>query len=138
MGQYTRQDNKKQSPVEKELYEKYKKTLKKYKPIVQTIADGAMYAVKGEGLNKKKKKLVKSLEQRGKRGRPKKCDKVIYYQNTDELLKLLDKYTSLKSAGHNNVDNYIVDILDELLNKRVIDISDYNGCFKKYFPDYIK
>lgn len=131
-GQYTRQDNKKTAESEKALYEQKKETLKKYKTIVETIAAGSEYVVTGQG---KKPKLVK---QKGKRGRPKINKTTVYYNSIDELFQHLDNYTSAKLAGHNDVDDIIVDILDELLNKKAISQDIYNQTFKKYFPDYIK
>ena len=82
----------------------------------------------GEGLHKHK--LVK---QKRRRGRPKIKPDLIVYSNLDDLAAKLKEYIIAKEAGNTGLDNYINEILDELLEKKCINKDDYDNIFKRYF-----
>lgn len=132
-GQHLSAKSKKTEDEKADLQSK-KQTLEKYRKAVNIVAQARGYVISGEGIFRKKK----LIRQKGKRGRPKGLSKILFYNNDNELFSLLDKFTTAKSAGHNNNDNTIVDILDTLLQKHKITKIQYDNYFKIYFPEYIK
>jgi hypothetical protein len=82
----------------------------------------------GEGV--KKKKLVKL--KRG-RGRPRKNPDVILYKKSEDLIEKLSEYCAGKEAGNTGLDNYIVSILDELLETKTISKDEYNKIYTNVF-----
>lgn len=132
IGQYLRADSKKMDK-EKEVYKSQKETLKKYKEkmIALKISNEQFTVPKktGKGLNNKK--LVKP--KRG-RGRPKKNepDPIIYISPYD-LCQKLHYFWTEKKAGNTGLDNIINSILDELLEIKKIDKTEYNNLYKNIF-----
>ena len=45
----------------------------------------------------------------------------------------LNEYITAKEAGNTGLDNYINEILDELLEKKCINKDDYDNIFKSIF-----
>ena len=63
----------------------------------------------------------------------KKVTDVIYYSSPDDLCSRLAELCVVKQAGNNGVDNDINAILDELLQKNVINKTEYNSLYNKIF-----
>ena len=82
----------------------------------------------GKGL--RTHKLVK--QKRG-RGRPKIKPDLIVYNNPDDLAIKLKEYILAKEAGNTGLDNYINEILDEMLEKKYINKDGYDNIFKSIF-----
>src|SRR6478609_3374404 len=82
----------------------------------------------GKGL--RTHKLVK--QKRG-RGRPKTKPDLIVYSNPDDLAIKLKEYILAKEAGNTGLDNYINEMLDELLEKKCINKDGYDSIFKNIF-----
>jgi len=129
LGQYLGTNSKK-TEQEKGMYQAQKQTLQLYEKKINALTHSKQFEVKdGEGV--KKKKLVKL--KRGK-GRPRKNPDVILYKRSDELIEKLKEYCAGKEAGNTGVDNYIVSILDELLETKTISKDDeYNKIFTNIF-----
>ena len=117
---------KKAEVPKKEVYESQKKTLAKYRDILKKVKAGS--ELLGEGLKKKKKKLVRI--KRG-RGRPK-GDPVVYYENSDQLVKQLYENLAALRSGNNGVYNTAVGILDELLKIKAITKKEYDEIYSKF------
>jgi len=126
LGQFLGVGSKK-SVAEKTMYESQKKTLETYRDILISTEKGSKLI--GEGLKKRKKKLVK--RKRG-RGRPK-GDNPIIYENPDQLVRQLDENVTALHAGNDGVYNTAVGILDELLRIRKISKNDYDDIYKNSF-----
>ena len=63
----------------------------------------------------------------------KKVNDVIYYSSPHDLRSRLAELCVVKQAGNNGVDNTIYAILDELLEKNVINKTEYNSLYNKIF-----
>src|SRR5271170_6197164 len=116
---------------EKDKYESRKQTLKLYKNKIEGLEGAKQFIVSkktGEGLHKHK--LVK--QKRGK-GRPKLKPDLIVYSHPGDLVYKLGEYIIAKEAGNTSLDNYITEILDELLEKKCISKDDYDNTYKRYF-----
>ena len=112
---------------EKAVYESRKQTLKLYKGKIKLVEAAQQVIVKsGEGL----RKLVKP--KRG-RGRPRQYPDVVLYNHPDELCKKLYELEAAKAAGNTGLDNIINAILDELLDIKYIDKTEYNNLYKNIF-----
>ena len=130
LGQYLGTNSKK-TELEKGMYQSQKQTLQLYEKKINALVYSKQFEVKdGEGV--KKKKLVKL--KRGK-GRPRKNPDVILYKRSDELIEKLKEYCAGKEAGNTGVDNYIVSILDELLETKTISKDEYTKIFINIFND---
>lgn len=130
IGQYLRDDSKK-SEREKEMYKSQKITLELYKNKIEGLKEATQLFVSrktGEGMYRHK--LVK---QKKGRGRPKTKLDLVVYSNLDDLATKLNKYITAKEAGNTGVDNYITEILDELLEKKGISIDEHNKIFQDTF-----
>ena len=126
IGQHLGASSKK-TDVEKMMYESRKKTLEKYRDNLNKAKAGS--ELLGEGLKRKKKKLVKP--KRG-RGRPQ-GDHVITYENPNQLVKQLEEHLIALHAGNNGVYNTAVTILDELLMIKAITKEVYDVIYKNNF-----
>ena len=126
IGQHLGASSKK-TDVEKMMYESRKKTLEKYRDNLNKAKAGS--ELLGEGLKRKKKKLVKP--KRG-RGRPQ-GDHVITYENPNQLVKQLEEHLIALHAGNNGVYNTAVTILDELLMIKAITKEGYDEIWKNHF-----
>ena len=112
---------------EKAVYESRKQTLKLYKGKIKLVEAAQQVIVKsGEGL----RKLVK--QKRG-RGRPRQYPDVMLYNHPDELCKKLYELEAAKAAGNTGLDNIINAILDELLDIKYIDKTEYNNLYTNIF-----
>jgi len=130
IGQYLREDSKK-SDKEKDVYKSRKQTLELYKNKIEGLKGAKQFIVSkksGEGIHKHK--LVK--QKRG-RGRPKMKPDLIVYSNPDDLAIKLREHIMAKEAGNTSLDNYINEILDELLEKKCINKDGYDNIFKSIF-----
>ena len=124
------------SEDEKEKYRSYETTLAKYDEVLKLIKGGREYVDlqrKGEGI--KRKKLV---QQKRAPGRPRVQPIPIMYKSSQELAEKLAENIAAKEAGHTGVDDYIIAILDELLNIKEISKLEFDQFYKIYFPSYIK
>jgi hypothetical protein len=121
--------NSKKTEQEKEMYQSRKETLQLYEKKINALDKSRQFEVK-EGKGVKQKKLVKL--KRG-RGRPRKNPDVILYKRSDELIEKLHEYCAGKEAGNTGLDNYIVSILDELLETKTISKDEYNKIFSNIF-----
>jgi len=122
---------KKATPAEKEMYKSQRETLLLYKNKIEGLKGAKQFIVSkktGEGLHKHK--LVK--QKRG-RGRPKIKPDLIVYNNPDDLAIKLKEYILAKEAGNTGLDNYINEMLDELLEKKCINKDGYDSIFKNIF-----
>jgi hypothetical protein len=130
IGQFLRKDSKK-TDGEREVYKSQKKTLELYQNKIEGLKGAKQFIVSkktGEGLCKHK--LVK--QKRG-RGRPKLKPDLIVYSHPGDLVTKLNEYIIAKEAGNTSLDNYINEILDELLEKKCISKDDYDNIFKNVF-----
>jgi len=130
IGQYTGKGSKRPDK-EKEMYENQKETLKIYQNKIEALEGAKQFIVSkktGEGLGKRR--LVK--QKRG-RGRPKTKPDPILYSTLNDLVTELNKYIIAKEAGNTGLDNYINEILDELLEKKCINKDQYDNIFKNVF-----
>jgi hypothetical protein len=127
LGQYLGINSKK-TEQEKEMYQSQKQTLQLYEKKIIALDKTRQFEVKeGEG---KKKKLVKL--KRG-RGRPRKNPDIVLYTSSKELIEKLREYCAGKDAGNTGLDNYIVSILDELLETKTISKDEYSQIFNNIF-----
>jgi len=92
------------------VYERQRQTLEKYREALEIIKPASKYQ-KGEGL--KKRVMMKKP-----RGRPKIYHDIVYYNDANDLVSKLENYIVAKRAGNTGVDNIIINILDELLEKK--------------------
>jgi hypothetical protein len=123
-GQFTGKASTKDQK-EQEIYKSRMNTLEKYKQSLLEQKPTLKYKMKkGESRVKLK---------RG-RGRPRSCPVTILYSSVDELVKKLEEYVSAKYAGNTGLDEIIISILDELLEKNHIDKKMYNKMYKNIFP----
>lgn len=126
LGQYLK-SNSKATEKQRDIHQSQKVTLEKYKNLIKKLRDAAQeFEVprkSGTGLVKPKRK----------RGRPKAKSDILLYNNTDQLLQMLQEHTSAKEAGNTGIDNYIVSILDELLRIKAITKDNYDELFKNIF-----
>ena len=123
-GQFTGKASTKDQK-EQEIYKSRIHTLEKYKQSLLEQKPTLKYKIKkGEGRVKLK---------RG-RGRPRIRPVTILYSTPDELVKKLEEYISAKHAGNTGLDEIIISILDELLEKNHIDKNCYNKIYKNIFP----
>ena len=122
-GHHTGKASKKDE-TEKEMYKSRRETLELYKMSLEAHRDALKFKA-GEGLKRKKKKLVKP--KRG-RGRPK-TDNSMVYNTPEDLIQKLTEFMSAYSAGNSGVYNTIVEILDELLNKKIICKQEYDNIY---------
>jgi hypothetical protein len=121
--------NSKKTEQEREMYQSQKATLQLYEKKITALDKTRQFEVKeGEGV--KKKKLVKL--KRG-RGRPRKNPDVILYKKSEDLIEKLSEYCAGKEAGNTGLDNYIVSILDELLETKTISKDEYNKIYTNVF-----
>src|SRR5271163_591127 len=130
IGQFLRKDSKK-TDGEREVYKSQKKTLRLYQNKIEGLKGAKQFIVSkktGEGLHKHK--LVK--QKRG-RGRPKLKPDLILYSRLGDLVAKLNEYIIAKEAGNTSLDNYINEILDELLEKKRINKDEYDNLFKNVF-----
>ena len=121
----------KKTDREKEMYESQKETLKIYQNKIEALEGAKQFIVSkktGEGLGKHK--LVK--QKRG-RGRPKLKPDPIVYSRLNDLVTKLNENIMAKEAGNTGLDNYINEILDELLEKKCINKDQYDNIFKNVF-----
>src|SRR5207245_978099 len=114
IGQYLGKASK-QSDKEKDVFKSQKETLAKYKEIIQDIKRTKQYIVEKEGEGLKEHKLCK--QKRGK-GRTKIYPDTVVYKNSDDLIIKLNELVIAKEAGNTGLDNTIISILDELLEKK--------------------
>ena len=129
IGQYLGKASK-QSDKEKDVFKSQKETLAKYKEIIQDIKRTKQYIVEKEGEGLKEHKFCK--QKRGK-GRPKIYPDTVVYKNADDLINKLNEFVIAKEAGNTGLDNTIISILDELLEKKWIYKDCYDIIYKKYF-----
>lgn len=122
-GQHTGKASKKDE-TEKEMYKSRRETLELYKMSLEAHRDALKFKA-GEGLKRKKKKLVKP--KRG-RGRPKTNHSPVY-NTPEDLIQKLTEFMSAYNAGNSGVYNTIVEILDELLNKKIICKQEYDNIY---------
>ena len=129
--QLTGKTGSKRSDGEKEVFKSQKATLEIYERKIKTLQKNySEFDIKlGKGLCKHK--LVK--QKRG-RGRPKLKPDLIVYSRPGDLVYKLGEYIIAKEAGNTSLDNYITEILDELLEKKCISKEDYDNTYKRYFP----
>jgi len=129
IGQFLGKSSKKNAK-EKEIYESQKKTLELYKKKIKGL-EGAKQFIKksGEGL---RRRVVKP---KSGRGRPRIYPDVIVYNNPDDLVVKLSDFATARRAGNTGVDNYINEILDELLRIKAIDKDCYDRCFRTIFTN---
>src|SRR4029079_5433976 len=124
----------KASEKERQIFHSQQKTLKKYKNLIKSLQGAAedfeVPRKSGTGLLKAGTSLVKPKR---KRGRPKAKPDILLYNNTDQLLQMLQEHITAKEAGNNGVDNYIVSIFDELLRIKAITKDNYDKLFKNIF-----
>ena len=126
IGQYLGKGSKK-SEGEKAVYVSQKQTLQKYGEIIKNLQGAVQFITKkGSGL----RKLCKIKRNRG---RPKKHPDVIICNSADELVQKLQEYVVAKEAGNTGLDNYIISMLDELLNIKAIDKNSYDTLYKNIF-----
>src|SRR5271170_5340517 len=126
IGQFLRKDSKK-TDGEREVYKSQKITLELYQNKIEGLKGAKQFIVSkktGEGL--RKHKLVK--QKRG-RGRPKLKPDLIVYSHPDDLAAKLGEYLIAKEAGNTGLDNYINEILYELLEKKCINKDKYDSLF---------
>jgi hypothetical protein len=128
LGQYLGVNSKK-TEQEKEMYRSQKETLQLYEKKINALDKSRQFEVK-EGQGLKAKKLVKL--KRG-RGRPRKNPDVIHYKSSENLIEKLREYCAGKEAGNTGLDNYIVSILDELLETKTISKDEYSKIFSNIF-----
>jgi len=128
LGQYLGVNSKK-TEQEKEMYRSQKETLQLYEKKINALDKSRQFEVK-EGQGLKTKKLVKL--KRG-RGRPRKNPDVIHYKSSENLIEKLREYCAGKEAGNTGLDNYIVSILDELLETKTISKDEYSKIFSNIF-----
>src|SRR6476469_2312498 len=122
---------KKATPAVKEMYKSQRETLLLYKNKIEGLKGAKQFIVsKKTGEGHRKHKLVK--QKRG-RGRPKIKPDLIVYNNPDDLAIKLKEYILAKEAGNTGLDNYINEILDELLEKKCINKDGYDSIFKNIF-----
>ena len=100
--------------------QKYKNLIKKLRYATQEFE---VPRKSGTGLVKPKRK----------RGRPKTKPDTLLYNNTDQLVQMLQEHIAAKEAGNTGVDNYIVSILDELLRIKAISKDSYDKLYKNIF-----
>jgi len=129
IGQYLGASSKK-SEKEKEIYQSQRKTLILYKAKIKGL-EGAKQFIKksGEGL---RRRVVKP---KSGRGRPRIHPDVIVYNNPNDLVAKLYDFVTARRAGNTGVDNYINEILDELLRIKAIDKDCYDEFFRKIFTN---
>ena len=130
IGQFLRDDSKK-NDRDKKMYESQKETLKIYQNKIEALEGAKQFIVSkktGEGLGKHR--LVK--QKRG-RGRPKLKPDPIVYSRLGDLVTKLNENIMAKEAGNTGLDNYINEILDELLEKKCINKDQYDNIFKNVF-----
>lgn len=126
LAQEFRQDRtERKSDSEREVYQSRKATLEKYKNRLKLMLESEN--VMGEGLAKRK--LVKRKQGRG---RPKTRD-TVYYKSFDELIHKLSEYIASFKAGNNSLHNAIIDVMDELLENRVISKEVYDEIYQNTF-----
>lgn len=101
--------------ITEEEYNKRTSIMKKYKDRI--IEGVSTKAVTGSGL----------LKQKRSRGRPKTKVDAIIYKDYNDLIEKLHNFTSSYKAGNTGVHNYIVEILDELREQKVIGKSEYDN-----------
>ena len=98
-----------------------KLNLEKVLEIIKKVKKGTK-GKKGEKGEKGKK------DEKGEKGHENKIDLIVCL-NIDDLCLQLQKYSAAKEAGNPGVDNYIIAILDKLLDENAIDRDEYNNFF---------
>ena len=73
------------------------------------------------------------MRQKRGRGRPRKYPIKVVYENGDDLCLKLSELVSSKNAGNTISIVAIKAILNELLDKKFIDINEYNNLRKTIF-----
>ena len=111
----------KKSDKEKVIYDSQKHTLEKYKARLKYILESK--SVTGEGMKRKQKRKI--VKRKCGRGRPK-TNHTIIYNDADDLTNKLYECVVAYRAGNNALYNPIVDMLDELLDKKVISKKEYD------------
>ena len=119
-------DKSKKPDKEKEVSKSREGTLNIYREKIKGLK-GAKQFLKKSGKGLQKRKLCKLI--RG-RGRPRKYPDTIVYSTPDELCEKLNELCIAKESGNTGLDNSIVSILDELLDKKWINKDDYDKMFK--------
>ena len=128
LGQYLRDDSKK-SAREKEMLNSQKETLIKYKESILGLEGSEKFRQKsGEGMRKHK-----PFKQKRGRGRPKIYPDTNPYNNSRDLYNKLSEYLAAKKAGNTGLDNIIISLLDELLEKNWISKDNYDILYKSIY-----
>ena len=128
LGQYLRDDSKK-SAREKEMLNSQKETLIKYRESIKRIEGAEKFLKKsGEGMRKHK-----PFKQKRGRGRPKIYPDTNPYNNSRDLYNKLSEYLAAKKAGNTGLDNIIISLLDELLEKNWISKDNYDILYKSIY-----
>src|SRR5208282_2335059 len=105
-------------PKEIQICESQKRTLEKYRRIVQGLQGAAQFL---------------STPKKAGKGLKNKLIDVIYYSNVEDLCANLKQLVAAKQAGNTGLDNSINSVLDELLRVEAIDKPEYNNLYKNIF-----
>jgi hypothetical protein len=124
-GQFLRSDSKK-TQADRAVCLSQVATLRKYRESLKRI-EGVEKFIKKSGEGHKPFKLIRG------RGRPKTYPDTVMYNNSQDLRNKLLELLAAKKAGNTGLDNTIISILDETLNKKWISKDDYDNLFKSFF-----
>ena len=103
--------------------------MKRYKDSILGLEGSEKFLKKsGEGMRK-----PKPFKQKRGRGRPKIYSDAILYNNSRDLYNKLSEYLAAKKAGNTGLDNIIISLLDELLEKNWISKDNYDILYKSIF-----